>query len=1126
MSAAHDPAAPVSAEQSPLTGTASIPLPPVPHATAPQATAAHGRRAWIIFLAFLVLTLAFLSASFVARNSDLWFHLATGRLVAQGRFSFGVDPFSYTTKDVYWACHSWLFDLVFYELYGLVGGTGLVVLKALFVAALAGLLLRVRRIDGAFWPSVVCTTLAIVATSPRLQLQPACASYGLLALTLWLLWKPQESAMHVTSNLQFRICHLLLPLLFALWVNIDEWFLLGPILAALFWVGERLQGVNRTPGWVAPVGLAACLLNPFTFHAFTLPSELFAFLGAAELRDDVRFQAIFASPWSVANLRSAWTNPAAIAYFALTLLGLVSFVLNRKALWGWRLIVWLPFMLLAAWQVRTIPFFVVVAAPITALNLQDFLARLAEAKTESDDSRPGSRSSMFALLQVAGGLVLVIGLPALIYFTWTGWQWTPGREGRHVAWGVQPEPSLQRVAETLDDWRREGLLLDGERVFAISPEVAQHAAWFAPGEEHFLDHRYQLFRGTAVQHRPAHDFEVVCRALLPDIVPSGAAARGAAAEAKDWRQVLRDHNVSVVVFFDRDPQRLFSVLHRLANDPQHWTLLDISGQALVFGWNEARAPGAFAPLAFDADRLAFGHRDELSRHALPVAPERGPERLAPERGYWPLMARTPAPPVWESIAATMYLHYADDSDARQRQRQQDGYLMPAYAAGLAGMPMLPSAVPGAAVQLVQARDLLYLPDDAPRYLVREQLGPFFAPLVERSPALPLLAVRAARRAVAANPENSNAWLRLGQAYLLLRNSTCERSAEGLLPPLAQLRYVQIVNALEQAVRLDPDLEVAHHELAFLFGERNYLDQALEHRQDEVRLSRRAGPRSGETDEERADRLELLEKDTAKLEQLVQERRLAFANAPTTLQGGRLAQAGNAVRMGLGRKALDEILLQFPADLLGTEGIKLELEMLLMFGRADDVRTNLSEEALQGAKNQQLYYTLLPPRGGDGLPLYVSFYDFPAYEWLRTLQAGALGDYAQARDALGEIRARLQSAQDSQKQQLQEIDRLLVSRFPGLLSGPLPLAPAVTVQAISPLLAARAQCLAAEPTFRAQRADLFVLEGLLDLEWGATDAARSAFTEAVELCTPLDGPAIRFAGRPIATSYLGKLNVKD
>src|SRR5439155_6260599 len=96
---------------------------------------------------------------------------------------------------------------------------------------------------------------------------------------------------------------------------------------------------------------------------------------------------------------------------------------------------------------------------------------------------------------------------------------------------------------------------------------------------------------------------------------------------KDWRKVLHDHSIAVVVIYDRDPQRLFAVLHHLADDPQHWTLLAISGQALIFGWNEARPPGAFSPLAFDADRLAFGRQDERTRHALPAAPEDGPKHL-------------------------------------------------------------------------------------------------------------------------------------------------------------------------------------------------------------------------------------------------------------------------------------------------------------------------------------------------------------------------------------------------------------------------------------------------------------------------------------------------------------------
>jgi len=41
--------------------------------------------------------IAFLMGSFVARNADLWRHLATGRLVAQFQYPLGADPFSYPT---------------------------------------------------------------------------------------------------------------------------------------------------------------------------------------------------------------------------------------------------------------------------------------------------------------------------------------------------------------------------------------------------------------------------------------------------------------------------------------------------------------------------------------------------------------------------------------------------------------------------------------------------------------------------------------------------------------------------------------------------------------------------------------------------------------------------------------------------------------------------------------------------------------------------------------------------------------------------------------------------------------------------------------------------------------------
>jgi hypothetical protein len=1043
----------------------------------------------------------------------LWFHLATGRLVARGEFSFGVDPFAYTTAQAYWACHAWLFDLGLYELYGLIGGPGLVILKALLVVGLAVVLLCFRRPASGPWLPVVCTTLAILAMSPRLILQPACVSYFLLALTFWILWKPhapnETETMKDGSNRSFFI----LPLVFALWVNIDEWFFLGLVLVALFWLGERWQGQRRTPGWVVPAGLAACFLNPYTFHAFTLPPELSAVPWTSGLRQDVRFQAFFASPWwSSAYLHAAWPNPAALAYYALTALSVVSFLLCPTALRGWRVLVWLPFTALAAWQARTIPFFAVVAAPVASLNIQDFLAARREARKVA----PGHFRSSFVFQ--CSSFILASALLAVIFLVWTGVA-TAGRMGRQVTWDIQADPTLQQVAETLHNWRQQEQLLPGERVFAVTPDVAQYGAWFCPGDRHFFDHRYPLFPAAA------RDYESVCRELLPGLATSPSALANPREKGgepvKDWRQVLRDHNVGIVVFHDREPQRLFAVLSYLAADTKEWTLLHVAGQAVIAGWNEARPPGGFAPLAFNTERLALGPQDEQTRRGLPPAPEQGPVHLPARRDLWGRLALPAAPPSWESAAATAYLRYFDDNDARRLQQQGRASLS-RYAASLTGLPAQPASVLQAAFQLASSHK--YLSQfNAPRsFLVREQLGPFFAHLVERSPALPLLAVRAARRAVTVNPEDSTAWLRLAQAYLLLRSFTSERSSEVLLPPLARLRYVQIVTALEQAVRLDPDLEAAHHELANLYGEHNCLDVSLEHVLEEVRLSRRAGRRPGESAADFADRMELLDKDAAKMVELVQDRRKAYAANSRRLQGERVAQATLALQLGLARQALDEILLPTPADLLGAAGIKLELDLLLRLGRVEEVRSMLGDEGFQASKHALLYYDMASPNTQDPSALYAFPYLWPAYEWLRALQSAAVGDYALARAELDAIRSGFQAGHERMTREQTALAGQLWTFLPGLFSGPALGLPAFSARALGSYLDTRALLEAGERVLRAQQANLHVLAALLDLEQGDTSAARAAFTEAQKLCTQPPGAEVPYAGGPIATRYLEQM----
>jgi hypothetical protein len=338
-----------------------------------------------------------------------------------------------------------------------------------------------------------------------------------------------------------------------------------------------------------------------------------------------------------------------------------------------------------------------------------------------------------------------------------------------------------------------------------------------------------------------------------------------------------------------------------------------------------------------------------------------------------------------------------------------------------------------------------------------------------------------------------------------------------------LRYIQIATALEQAVRLNPDLEVAHHELGYLYGEGRSLDRALDHRRAELRLSRRAGPRSGESAEERAHRLELLQRDVDKLEKLVQEGRDKYTSALRALAGQRVPQAQLALRLGLTRQAADDILLPSPAALLGLPGIKLELEVLLSLGRADEVRNALRDEAMAANKQALPYYDIPAPRSPDGTALYALPYHWPCYQWLDVLQAAAVGDYEQAHQALQALRSGLRGGHELMQRRLRnpQSDWDLLG---GVLSGGPPFLPAFAVSGLVRRQEQRMALQSGVRTLRAQQADLCVLEGLLALEQGATQDARAAFVEARRLSRPAGGTAIPFAGAVITGYYLPKLSV--
>jgi hypothetical protein len=329
--------------------------------------------------------LAFLLASFPARNSDAWRHLATGRALLQGSYHFGTDPFAYTTNGVYWANPSWLADVLAYGLYQAVGGTGLVILKALLIALLAGVMLRTCWRRGAGLPAALAVALAFVALIPYLALRPTCLSYLFLGLTCYWLERTSGRAPAADARPDWRRAlgdYGALLVLFVLWANLDEWFLLGPLTLGLAFLGTLLQparaGAPADRGRVASLGLATlaglavCLLNPHHFHVFRLPA-VFG-LSGAKVAEDILGPGQVISPFQLEFLGGR-SFAAAVAYYLMALLGLLSFVVNLGAIrWG-RAVIWLAFFALSAYRAAAVPFFAVVAGPTLALNVLDYAAR-------------------------------------------------------------------------------------------------------------------------------------------------------------------------------------------------------------------------------------------------------------------------------------------------------------------------------------------------------------------------------------------------------------------------------------------------------------------------------------------------------------------------------------------------------------------------------------------------------------------------------------------------------------------------------------------------------------------------------------------------------------------------------
>jgi hypothetical protein len=714
MMASHRPADPPPPPPEP---TAAAPATPAAKTTLPASNFLVGFD-WV--LAVGVLALAFLLASFSVRHSDFWMHLATGRLMAEGKHEFGKDPFSFVGADRTWVNHAWIFDWLLYLLFKAGGGPAVVVAKAIVLTLTAGLLLLARKPGQSWFPGVLCVGLALVAAAPRLLLQPTMVSFLFLAALLFLIIRVPKRA----GSWTFPI---LVAVLFCLWANFDQWFFLGPLVLVLYTVGQYIrpdEGEDGVTLWKAVgLGVLACMLNPYHVHVWTFPPELFDREIREFLRDDVDLARLVRGGLD----KEAWdftANPAnPTALIALLALSVIGFAVNYRRLSAGLTLVWLGAVVLGVLHLRAIPFVAFVMAPVAAMNLAAAGRRLAETPLSEGQVR-----TLHALRSGARAAVGLVGA-VMIAVTYPGWL-HPSLEQRRWNWDVEPSPSMVRAAERIHQWRQAGTLPEDARLLNIQPDFANYVAWFAPGQKTYFDFRLRFHADDTAEY-------MALRRYLGHRNPEERRR-----DPYDLNGFLRKHRVTYAVSAHPNRPQNFAAVEALWGfelDPTagpEWALWHVEGWAVILGWTKQDVipTAAFNQLRFDPVRAAYAEAQPL-----PVAEVRRP---LPPRDIWERYVMAPPLTPAEGEETLLLLQYRQSLLARVVTRHRTML----WATHLMTLGLMTPALQVWTEMPLRVTDLVP------------------ATLPPEVSAAAILAVRAARKAVAASPDHPDGYYFLAKAY--------------------------------------------------------------------------------------------------------------------------------------------------------------------------------------------------------------------------------------------------------------------------------------------------------------------------------------------------------------------------
>jgi tetratricopeptide (TPR) repeat protein len=242
----------------------------MPVQTQPQSLAI---RSLDIFLIATLLLFTFLLGCFKQRDTDIWWHFKAGQMILERGELPDKDWFTFTSTERDWIDLHWLFQIAAAGMYALGGFKLLTVASAAMGTLAVAIQLVMRRPAGSVPVAVAVWFPFLIMLGGRLYVRPEIITLLCLSVFLAVLF-------HAERHPRWLV--LLLPVQ-CLWVNVQGLFILGLLLAGIYWVDGvwrqicRDGAANLKARSLLVVGLVvASLANAYGFKGLIFPIELFA----------------------------------------------------------------------------------------------------------------------------------------------------------------------------------------------------------------------------------------------------------------------------------------------------------------------------------------------------------------------------------------------------------------------------------------------------------------------------------------------------------------------------------------------------------------------------------------------------------------------------------------------------------------------------------------------------------------------------------------------------------------------------------------------------------------------------------------------------------------------------------